>query len=87
MSGNPGPGGGRRGEGEGRHGVYGGRGILWLILADAGLQGSRGQPLHGQAALQEGHTGTEVGQPVHPERDLPATQGLMDRQEECRVEQ
>lgn len=97
MSGNSGqPGGRRRGEGGGRHGAHGGQrggGVLCLLqlplefLADTGLQGGRGQPLLGKAALQEGHTGAEVGQPVHPARDLPATQDLMDRQEECRVEQ
>lgn len=63
------------GSGEGRHGGSGGGGrcggggggILSLLqlalelLANTGLQGGRGQPLLGQAALEEGHAGAEVG--------------------------
>ena len=46
------------------------------LLADAGLEGSGRQPLFGQAALEEGHAGTEVGQAVDPARNLSAAQDL-----------
>lgn len=63
------------GSGEGCHGSSGGGGrrgsgggcILGLLqltlelLANTGLQGGWGQPLLGQAALEEGHAGAEVG--------------------------
>lgn len=77
----------RHGGGRGRRGGGGGS-ILCLLklslelLADAGLQGGRGQPLFGQAALEEGYAGAEVGQPVHPAGDLPATQDLRWRKRE-----
>lgn len=52
-------------------------GLVLLLLveaqADVALQGGRGQPLLGQAALQERDAGAEVGQPVDPARDLPST--------------
>lgn len=80
---------GRAGGGGGRarrHGRQrgGGGGVLRLLqlagavqlLADAGLQGRGRQPLFGQAALEEWHAGTEVGQAVDPAGDLPATQDL-----------
>lgn len=43
---------------------------------DAGLQCDGRQPLSGQAALEERHAGTEVGQSVHPGRDLFTAQDL-----------
>lgn len=87
--------GGGAGGGRGRAGRHGGQrsggsGVLGLLqlssssvqlLADAGLQGGRRQPLFGQAALEERHAGAEVGQTVHPARDLPATQDLEGRRE------
>lgn len=55
-------------------------GLVLLLLveaqADVALQGRRGQPLLGQAALEEGDAGAEVGQSVDPARDLPPTQQL-----------
>lgn len=44
--------------------------------ADVALQGRRGQPLLGEAALQEGDAGAEVGQPVDPAGDFSPTQQL-----------
>lgn len=44
--------------------------------ADVALQGGRGQPLLGEAALQEGDAGAEVGQPVDPAGDFPSAQQL-----------
>lgn len=57
--------------------------------ADVALQGSGGQPLLGQAALEEGDAGAEVGQPVDPARALPPTQELereAGRQSKARAE-
>lgn len=63
----------------GRGGVFVaglGRLILVEAHADVTLEGSRCQPLLGQAALEEGDTGAEVGQTVHPAGDLMAAQQL-----------
>lgn len=38
--------------------------------ADVALQSCWGQPLLGEAALEEGDARAEVGQAVHPARDL-----------------
>lgn len=45
-------------------------------LLDAGLECDGRQPLSGQAALKERHARTEVGQSVHPGRDLLSAQDL-----------
>lgn len=61
-------------------------GLILLLLveaqADVALQGGRGQPLLGQAALKEGDAGAEVGQSVHPAGDLPSTQQLREEWED-----
>lgn len=44
--------------------------------ADVALKGCWGQPLLGEAALEERDTGAEVGQAVHPAGDLLPTQDL-----------
>lgn len=66
-------------------------GVVTLLLvqaqADVALQGRWGQPLLGEAALQEGDAGAEVGQPVDPARDLPSTQQLQSEQTGCEVEE
>lgn len=54
--------------------------LLVQAQADVALQGRWGQPLLGEAALQEGDAGAEVGQPVDPARDLPCTQQLRSKQ-------
>lgn len=60
-------------------------GLVLLLLveaqADVALQGRRGQPLLGQAALEEGDAGAEVGQPVDPAGDLPSAQQLRENVE------
>lgn len=53
--------------------------------ADVALQGCWGQPLLGEAALEERDTGAEVGQAVHPAGDLLPTQDLWSKQEENTV--
>lgn len=57
-------------------------GLVVLLLveaqADVTLQGRWGQPLLGQAALEEGDAGAEVGQSVDPAGDLPSTQQLRE---------
>lgn len=52
--------------------------LVFLVEAhaDVALQRSRCQPLLGQAALEEGDARAEVGQTVHPARDLTPTQQL-----------
>lgn len=53
--------------------------VLLLFVeaeADVALQGRRGQPFLGKAALQEGDAGAEVRQSVDPAGDLPSTQQL-----------
>lgn len=47
-----------------------------VALLDTGLERNGRQPLPGQAALEERHAGTEVGQSVHPGRDLFTAQDL-----------
>lgn len=47
--------------------------------ADVALQGCRRQPLLGEAALEEGDAGAEVGQAVHPAGDLLPTQDLWSK--------
>lgn len=63
-------------------------GLVLLLLveaqADVALQGRRGQPLLGQAALEEGDAGAEVGQPVDPAGDLPSAQQLRENVEKTR---
>lgn len=57
-------------------------GLVLLLLveaqADVALQGRWGQPLLGQAALEEGNAGAEVGQSVDPAGNLPSTQQLRE---------
>lgn len=50
--------------------------------ADVALQGCRGQPLLGEAALEEGDAGAEVGQAVHPAGDLLPAQDLSQSRRE-----
>lgn len=47
--------------------------------ADVALQGCWGQPLLGEAALEEGDAGAEIGQAVHPAGDLFPTQYLWSK--------
>lgn len=66
--------------GSGRRGGVVVAGVAALLFveaqADVALQGGRGQPLLGEAALQEGDAGAEVGQPVDPAGDFPSAQQL-----------
>lgn len=67
-----------------RRGVLVARLVVLLLVepeADVALQGCRGQPLLGQAALEEGDAGAEVGQPVDPAGDLSSAQQLRRRRE------
>lgn len=72
--------GGAGGRRSGRRGGLVIAGIVAFVFveaqADVALQGRRGQPLLGEAALQEGDAGAEVGQPVDPTGDFSPTQQL-----------
>lgn len=72
--------GGAGGRRSGRRGGLVVAGVVTLVFveaqADVALQGRRGQPLLGEAALQEGDAGAEVGQPVDPTGDFSPTQQL-----------
>lgn len=76
--------GGAGGGGPGRGGGVVVAGVAAFLLveaeADVALQGGGGQPLLGEAALQEGDAGAEVGQPVDPAGDLPPAQQLEKQQ-------
>ena len=71
--------------GRGRRGAVfvAGLGVVVLVHAQADVALERGgsQPLLGQAALEEGDAGAEVGQPVHPARNLPPAQQLEKTQD------
>lgn len=69
----PGPGGGRGGRGDR---VLGLLQFALQLLAHAGLQRGGREPLLGEAALQEGDAGAEVGQPVDPARNLLPAEDL-----------
>lgn len=75
--------GGAGGGGSRRRGRVLVAGLVLLLLvetqADVALQGRRGQPLLGQAALEEGDAGAEVGQPVDPAGDLSSAQQLKEK--------
>ena len=45
-------------------------------LLHGGLEGVRGEPLLGEAALEEGHAGGEVGEAVDPAGDVAAGEDL-----------
>lgn len=76
---------GRRSGRGGRVVVAGVAALLFVEAeADVALQGRRRQPLLGEAALQEGDAGAEVGQPVDPARDLSPTQQLESEQKRVR---
>jgi len=45
-----------------------------VVIAEGLLEGDRGEPLGGDAPLDEGQTGSQGGQPVHPVGDLRTTQ-------------
>lgn len=69
-----------------RRGVLVARLVMLLLVeaeADVALQGRRGQPLLGQAALEEGDAGAEVGQSVDPAGDLSSAQQLRKRRDLC----
>lgn len=66
--------------GGGRRVLVAGLTVLLSVEADVGLQGGGGQPLLGEAALQEGDAGGEVGEAVHPARGLTPTQQLRNRE-------
>lgn len=72
--------GGAGGRRPGRRGGLVVAGVVAFVFveaqADVALQGRRGQPLLGEAALQEGDAGAEVGQPVDPTGDFSPTQQL-----------
>lgn len=78
--------GGAGGRRSGRRGRVVIAGIVALFFveaqADVALQGRRGQPLLGEAALQEGDAGAEVGQPVDPTGDFSPAQQL---QKMCKI--
>lgn len=73
------PGSGARrgaGHGGGRGRILGLLQFLLQLLADAGLQGRGGEPLLGEAALEEGDAGAEVGQTIDPARNLLPAKNL-----------
>lgn len=80
--------GGAGGRRSGRRGGVLVAGIVVLVFveaqADVALQGRRGEPLLGEAALQEGDAGAEVGQPVDPARDFSSAQQLKSEQKGVR---
>lgn len=47
--------------------------------ANVALQCCRSQPFFGEAALEEGNTGAEVGQAVHPTWDFLPTENLWNK--------
>lgn len=64
-----------------RGGVFVAGVIAFLFVeaqADVALQGCWGQPLLGEAALQEGDAGAEVGQSVDPTGDFSPTEQLQE---------
>lgn len=76
----PGPGArGRAGHGRGGHGVLRLLQLVLQLLADAGLQGGGREPLLGEAALEEGDAGAEVGESVDPARNLLPAENLEER--------
>lgn len=72
----PGPAARRGGHGGRGDGVLGLLQFVLQLLAHAGLQGGGGEPLLGEAALEEGDAGAEVGEPIDPARNLLPAENL-----------